>query len=132
MPDRSLHLRTVNLNPTGADGTAAASALLNVFHAGFIRAIEVVYTNQVATTALTIRGESATGPILFASGATATNIGPAPLAFTGVNQANAAVTAVSLGSGGAPFKKTLSLVVATSNVSTNGAKVITVRLWLEY
>ena len=132
MPDRSLHLRTVNINPSGADGSAAATVLLNVFHAGFIRAIEVVYTSQVATTTLVIHAETATGPTLFTSGATATNIGPAPLAFTGVNQANTAVTAASVSSGGAPFKKTLAFVVALSNNSVNGAKPITVRLWLEY
>jgi len=133
-----IKLKTVTLNPVGADGSATATVQVPCRRPGILRYIGVDYTSQASTADLTIKDVESTNT-LFTAGNTATDIGltanGVAIVQAGLSTANGSPGTEADGSQGIPFTKTLEVKIVQANGSTitNGVgnKSIVVKLWIE-
>lgn len=127
--------KVITLNPTGADGSAAATALLTLSRPAVVRFIDVDYTSQANTTDLVIKADSSTGNTIFTNTNGNTDITARPVGMPGIDEGGAATAATDGLSGGWPVYNGIYVSIAQANASTvtNGAgnKSIVVKLWIE-
>lgn len=119
--------KQITLSPSGTDGSATANGRIAISRPGIVKFIQVNYTNQAATTDLTMVRDSSSGVTIFTATNVNTTFGPVAVATDGVDEANGTVADIA----GMPFTNGLYFTVAQANNSVAGAKDIVVTVWIE-
>lgn len=114
------------LAPVGADGSAAASAVVAKGNKGSIVALSIDYQNQPVTTDVTITDGA--GHTVFSRADSATDVAWSPTGDTGIDEGGAASAGVD--QPGLHFSGGLTIAVAQGDGQTSGDEKVVVELLL--
>ena len=128
----AIRLRQVTLVPTGADGSAVATATLSIGRPCIVRFIKVDYQNQPATVDLLIKDGTTSGATLFTNTSSNTDVAFKPVGMPGVDEGGAATAATDGLAGGWPVPSgALFFDVAQGDGQTSGNEAVVIDLLVE-
>lgn len=125
------YVRVDLVSQSGADGAGAATQFVNFGNAGVLAAVALDFQNMPATTDITLRADTATGPTLFASTNSATDLAPSLLGNPGGDEAAAASAATDGTEAGTFFRKGIHITMAEADAFTSSNEKVVIELWCD-